>query len=467
MKNIAFCFISLLLFSASALCSQPQQVKGKLSTIKDTADLTILNIYPDSFPNVSVVFKAETRKGEPVWNLTKDKMNVLENNQSCRVVSIEQISKNKPINLGIVIDHSGSMEFDNSQLYDKNGTPLFQMDSSYRLYVPKSYIPPIEKAKAAVKTFVSSFNIQKDSISIISFGDKVDCQLALTQDVKAINSLIDTLHADGSTALYDAMLQSLTLINQSSGIKVLVVLTDGQDNSSKNKWSDVIKTANQNEIPVYIIGLGDVNVDTLKMIANATKGQFYFTPSSKSLDTIYAKISKKVQAFYNLIYSSTNFSTADTARQIELSFDTDSLYLITNKATANFPTEVMALLEKKEQEKEKQKEYLLYGSIAFAVLVSIGSILVYFKRREPLTVPPATIKLFYPNPSNGIIHIDYEGAANAQLQIVDRMGNYVKSISLGNHETQFDLSDLNNGNYLAVIQSENGISNAVNFVLQH
>ncbi len=332
MKNIAFCFISLLLFSASALCSQPQQVKGKLSTIKDTADLTILNIYPDSFPNVSVVFKAETRKGEPVWNLTKDKMNVLENNQSCRVVSIEQISKNKPINLGIVIDHSGSMEFDNSQLYDKNGTPLFQMDSSYRLYVPKSYIPPIEKAKAAVKTFVSSFNIQKDSISIISFGDKVDCQLALTQDVKAINSLIDTLHADGSTALYDAMLQSLTLINQSSGIKVLVVLTDGQDNSSKNKWSDVIKTANQNEIPVYIIGLGDVNVDTLKMIANATKGQFYFTPSSKSLDTIYAKISKKVQAFYNLIYSSTNFSTADTARQIELSFDTDSLYLITNKA---------------------------------------------------------------------------------------------------------------------------------------
>ena len=263
------------------------------------------------------------------------------------------------------------------------------------------------------------------------------------------------------------MLQSLTLINQSSGIKVLVVLTDGQDNSSKNKWSDVIKAANQNEIPVYIIGLGDVNVDTLKMIANATKGQFYFTQSSQSLDTIYAKISKKVQAFYNLIYSSTNFSTADTTRQIELSFDTDSLYLITNKAAANFPTEVMALLEKKEQEKERQKDYLLYGSIAFAVLVSIGSILVYFKKREPLTIPPAAIKLIYPNPSNGIINIDYEGAANAQLQIIDRMGNPIKSFNLSNHETQFDLSELNNGDYLAVIQSEYGVSNAVNFVLQH
>ncbi|MBO9203244.1 MULTISPECIES: hypothetical protein [Niastella] len=48
------------------------------------------------------VFKAETRKGEPVWNLTKEKMAVKENIQLCQVVSLAQISKYKPINLGII-----------------------------------------------------------------------------------------------------------------------------------------------------------------------------------------------------------------------------------------------------------------------------------------------------------------------------------------------------------------------------
>ena len=465
MKQI-ISIIAAILYFQIAFCAT-QKIKGKLSTVKDTADLTILNIYPDSFPNVSVVFKAETRKGEPVWNLTKEKMKVHENNQSCQVVSIEQISKNKPINLGIVIDHSGSMELDKSQLFDKDGTPLYTMDSNYNMTFPQNYVAPIEKAKAAVKTFVSSFNIQKDSISIISFGYKVDCKLALTQDINAINSLIDSLRANGSTALYDAMLKSLSLINNSMGVKVLVVLTDGQDNSSISKWNDVVYEATKNDIPIYIIGLGDVNGDTLKMIASATKGQFYFTQSSKSLDTIYAKISKKVQAFYNLVYSSTNFSTADSTRQIELSFDTDSLFLITNKSSANFPTEVMALLERKEQDKEKQREYMMYAGIAIVLLIAIGSLLLYVKRRNKKNIPQPVIKQLYPNPTNGIINLEYEGAMNAQLQIVDLMGNVVKSMNISSNERQFDLSDLKNGNYIAAIQSENGMSNSVQLVIQN
>src|SRR5688572_5608840 len=100
MKNIIALFLATT-FSL-VVVGQTQIVKGNLSTV-DTADLTILNIYPDSFPNVSVVFKAETRKGEPVWNLTVEKMIVKENAQNCDVISLEQISKYKPINLGIVI----------------------------------------------------------------------------------------------------------------------------------------------------------------------------------------------------------------------------------------------------------------------------------------------------------------------------------------------------------------------------
>ena len=355
---------------------QTDKVKGELSTI-DTADLTILNIYPDSFPNVSLVFKAETRKGEPVWNLTKEKMQVTENSQNCDVLAVEQISKNKAINLGIVIDHSGSMIQDVSQLYDKDGNPLFSYDAYNNLILPKSYITPIDNAKKAVKNFVSSFDSKKDFISIIGFSRTVDRELPLTQNITAINAIVDSMQADFSTALYDAMQAGIDQIKDADGVKVLVVLTDGQDNSSLSQWNDVVGKANREDIPIYLIGLGDVNQDIMEQIAESTNGKFYYTESS-SLNTVYAEISKQVQAFYNLVYRSPNFSSADSTRQIELSFDIDSVFLLKKPSTLKLPTEVIAFLK----EKEQKKKYLLNGGIASAILIAAGVILFYYRRKK-------------------------------------------------------------------------------------
>ena len=449
----------IIALSISNLFSQSDKVKGNISTI-DTADLNILNIYPDSFPNVSVVFKAETRKGEPVWNLTKEKMKVQENKQNCEVISLEQISKNKPINLGIVIDHSGSMEEDPALLIDKNGNFLFSFDENGKATYPKGYKQPLENAKAAVKDFVKSFNNQKDFISIIGFSSIVDKKLALSQNVTEINATIDSMKADNMTALYDAMITALDEIKNANGIKVLVVLTDGQDNVSKAKWKDVIKKANKEEIPIYIIGLGDVSRDILENICVATKGHFYFTTSSSSLSNIYADISKKVQAFYNLVYHSVNFSSADTSRQIEVSFDSDSLFLVTNKSQENFPKEVVAIIEKK----EKQKDYLLYGGIATVILISAGTLQFKFRRKSiPKPKAPSITKL-YPNPTNGFINIEYSGEAG-KLLIHNMNGQLVQTIDINSTNLHLDISHLQNGNYIATIQTANQISNPMKITL--
>ena len=374
MKKTTIILISIT-FSLWAF-GQTDKVKGELSTI-DTADLTVLNIYPDSFPNVSLVFKAETRKGEPVWNLTKEKMQVTENSQNCDVLAVEQISRNKAINLGIVIDHSGSMIQDVSQLYDKDGTPLFSFDAYDNLILPESYITPIDNAKKAVKNFVSSFDSKKDFISIIGFSRTVDKELPLTQNIAAINAIVDSMQADFSTALYDAMEAGIDQIKDADGVKVLVVLTDGQDNSSLSQWNDVVGKANREDIPIYLIGLGDVNQDIMEQIAESTNGKFYYTESS-SLNTVYAEISKQVQAFYNLVYSSPNFSSADSTRQIELSFDIDSVFLLKKPATLNLPTEVIAFIK----EKEQKKKYMLNGGIASAIIIAAGVILFYYRRKK-------------------------------------------------------------------------------------
>jgi hypothetical protein len=61
----------ILLFHSSLFA----QVKGTIST-KDTAKISILGVYQDQFPNISVVFRAEHINGNPVFGINKSVVNV-------------------------------------------------------------------------------------------------------------------------------------------------------------------------------------------------------------------------------------------------------------------------------------------------------------------------------------------------------------------------------------------------------
>ena len=59
--------------------------------------------------NISVVFKAESRHGDPLRDLELENIQILENEKRCKPESLESISENKTINIGVVFDHSASM----------------------------------------------------------------------------------------------------------------------------------------------------------------------------------------------------------------------------------------------------------------------------------------------------------------------------------------------------------------------
>lgn len=439
--RISLLLIAIIAFSTSF--AQNYKVKGGLSSV-DTADLTILNIYPDSFPDVSVVFRAERRNGEPVWGLTKEKMRVNENGTPCTVVSVEPISQNKPISLGIVIDHSGSMAYD--LIEDNNGNITFGD-------------PPIDNAKKAVKKFVTGFNSKKDKISIVGFSEIVDKPLPLSQNIGNINATVDSMVAGGSTALYDGMMEGIAQIATEGSLRVLIVLTDGMDNASRSLPKDVIARAQKEDIPIYIIGLGMVNSDSLRYIARQTRGQYFYTKSSSSLSDIYALISKRVQAYYNLVYTSVNISMADSSRIVELSFDIDSLYLTTQPDTLQLSAEVLAHM----QQKEKQKQYMLYGGTAVATLATLGVLLFFFMRRKK--DKPVILKL-YPNPSTGIVNLEYDSPAGSLL-VADINGYFRMEQPIdGNKLLQVDMSQLADGEYITWIYAENERSERVKFIIK-
>jgi Ca-activated chloride channel family protein len=368
----------LLIYCLTCLTAFGQkQVRGHLKT-RDSIEFSIINVLPDSFPTISIILKGHKANGDPLWNLKKEDFMVTEDGEDSNVKSLIPISRNKPINIGIVLDHSQSMLEDYSLLYDKNGYELFSYDTNtFELILPKGYVSPIDNGKATTKEFASSFNFKKDFISIVGFSSTVDKILPLTNNKEKIDSIINSMQADSLTALYDAMLAGLNQLNTSYGVNVLVTLTDGQNNKSKSSWKDVTERAAHLEIPIYIIGLGNVNKDTLQMIADMTNGQFIYTQTSESFRQIYSRISKDIQSFYDLKYESHNLSAIESKRRLTITFLPNDIKSDTLNYDFVLPDEVKAYLKNR----VKRLDYIIGISIVSAITLTIGTI-VYRRRRR-------------------------------------------------------------------------------------
>lgn len=89
-----------------------EQVALEVSTeilSKNNYDISIIQVFPQEFPKVSVVFQAKNELGEPLWLLTKEELGVRENAFECEILDVRNISEKRPLNLALVFDHSGSM----------------------------------------------------------------------------------------------------------------------------------------------------------------------------------------------------------------------------------------------------------------------------------------------------------------------------------------------------------------------
>jgi Ca-activated chloride channel family protein len=258
----------------------------------------VIKVTPDEFPTISILFEA-IKNNKPLFGLSKEKIKVTENGESCEIVSLKEISDNYPVNISLIIDHSGSMRIDAAQLYDTlTGKYLLSYeikDGKLLEKYPEGYVQPIENAKKAVKEFIATINNERDSIQIIDFSTLVDIQSSFSNNKEYLGSWIDSMKADFSTAFLDAINVSLDSIKKHSGIKVIVALSDGMDNSSHVSLENIIKKAKELKIPIYTIGLGNVDIKFLTEISKSTGGAFYYTRNSNSLDIIYREIQKRIQ----------------------------------------------------------------------------------------------------------------------------------------------------------------------------
>lgn len=167
----------------------------------------------------------------------------------------------------------------------------------------------------AVKDVVGKFVLgrQGDRVGLITFGEHAYLHVPLTLDTVSVSKMLnDTVSgmAGNGTAIGDAMgLGVRTLRERPEGSRVLILLTDGEDNASRIPPLEAAKLAKQYGIRIYTIGVGKqgpVPVPTkfggygmavvamdetlLKEIAELTGGRYFSAADQNALKLIYEQI---------------------------------------------------------------------------------------------------------------------------------------------------------------------------------
>lgn len=153
----------------------------------------------------------------------------------------------------------------------------------------------LSDAKRAAKLFIDRLG-NEDSVALVSYSDDVRYDQPWTGDRDLIKRRIDELRWWGRTALWDGVTTSANLIRFREQRRVMIVLADGDDNSSDTDETIAINSAIQANCTVYTIGLGTkVTEAPLRRLADQTGGRYYKAPSSSDLDQIYAEINQELE----------------------------------------------------------------------------------------------------------------------------------------------------------------------------
>lgn len=346
-------------------------------TSTDTVQLKIIKVNPDSFPLVSIVFEA-VKDEMPIFGLEKDKLLVTENDVPCEIVSLQDVSQQYPISITLVLDHSGSMQ-QNVGFYLNDSTGQREALSKQELAAIKAEAKtPLDNAKAAMIEFMKVFASSKDSIQIVGFSTTVDVISKFSNDSKYLDSITNSINIDSITAFTDALDIALNELKDKSGIRVIVALTDGLDNASHVTDKAVIKRAQKLKIPIYTIGLGNVNKYFLRNISRETNGAFYYTRESNSLTKVYQEIQNRIKSIYDLRYASKNLRSNDTIRRVKIEFTVDSAYLTNNLVRMNLPKETVNYLKAKEtRKKQRTALFVVIGTVA-----GLGIVIYTYRKKK-------------------------------------------------------------------------------------
>ena len=235
------------------------------------------------------------RQGNLLSTLDRDAFRVFENGtpQEIKLFRHEDI----PVSLGIVIDGSASM------------------------------LHKLPRVEAAALALVHESN-PRDEAFIVNFNDQAFLDVPFTSDIQKMQYGLDRIDARGGTAMRDAIKMAL---GYSKGAatkekRVLLVITDGNDNASRSSFDRIVRQAQQSESVIYAIGLFNQEKradaaqakQALKELTSATGGLAFYPKDVGEVQQLAVEIARDIRSQYLIIYSPRVQTLDGSYRQIKL-----------------------------------------------------------------------------------------------------------------------------------------------------
>jgi Ca-activated chloride channel family protein len=154
-----------------------------------------------------------------------------------------------------------------------------------------------------------------DAISLYQFSTYVSEVMPFTNDEHSLDVALNHLHTGAATALYDAIFLSAESLQRRKGRKVLVLITDGGDTSSKTDYQEAVRAAQIAEAIIYSIIMVPIEADAgrdtggehaLIQLSRDTGGKSYYATSLGQLDNAFRQISDELRTQYLLAYYPTS-----------------------------------------------------------------------------------------------------------------------------------------------------------------
>jgi VWFA-related protein len=232
-------------------------------------------------------------KQRMVTNLDKTAFAVFEDGKPQNIISFRH--EDIPVAMGIVIDNSGSMR-------EKR-----------------------DKVNKAAINLVKASNPQ-DQVFIVNFNDEYYLDQDFTADLNKLREALEKVETRGGTALYDAVVASAEHLKKNARLekKVLFVVTDGEDNASRESLEQAVKRLQEENGPtVYAIGLlGEERQrrarKALQLVSERTGGISFFPRTLDEVDEISSRVAHDIRNQYTLGYKPSNPKSSGGYRQIKV-----------------------------------------------------------------------------------------------------------------------------------------------------
>jgi VWFA-related protein len=163
---------------------------------------------------------------------------------------------------------------------------------------------------------------KKDRAIVAPFNKHIGTITGPSDDAATLGQAIAAMHAGGGTALLDALIEAMHLLEHAEGRRAIVLLTDGYDENSVATQADVLKAIGETQVTVYVVGIGGVAGISLKgeammkTIAEKSGGRVYFPPREMELVQAADAISSDTHSRYLITYTPTNQEKDGTWREV-------------------------------------------------------------------------------------------------------------------------------------------------------